>query len=302
MAGVRTEDAALSTTGNKPPATGITPRNLQFEFDEKLPLDWHSGDPAITHLYDALSLTFPEGEKFFVDSVRRYVDRIEDPALLARVEDFIKQESIHAREHKSYNRLLAAHGVDTRFVDWLMVHGIRAMKRTPAKFQLAVTCADEHLTALFAEAILSDPRIMNDAHPFYQDLWRWHAMEEEEHKSVAYDVYQTVSGGVGGYLLRIAAMLFVAQDILIGVPLMQIHLMRKRGRLFDLKSWGRAFRHMWVSPGIWRRLCVGIVQYYKPGFHPDQRDPGADVLKWRALYIETRKRDANIQPQLFAAD
>ncbi len=283
-------------------STGIIPRNIHFEFEENLPLDWHSNDPAITHLYDALSLTFPEGEKFFVDSVRHYADRIDDPELKARVDDFIKQESIHAREHRSYNRLLAAHGVDTSFVDWLMNHGVAFMRKTPKKFQLAVTCADEHLTALFAEAILSDPRIMKDAHPFYQDLWRWHAMEEEEHKSVAYDVYQTVSGGVGGYLLRVSAMLFVAQDILIGIPLMQIHLMRKRGQLFNMKSWGRAFRHMWVAPGIWRRLCVGILDYYRPGFHPSQRDPGPEVVKWRNLYVETKKREAMTHPQLFAAD
>ncbi len=282
--------------------TGITPRNLQFDFDEALPLDWHSNDPAITHLYDALSLTFPEGERFFVDSVRYYLDRIEDPELLAQVQDFIRQESIHSREHRSYNDLLAAHGVDTRFLDWLMKHGVAAMRRTPKRFQLAVTCADEHLTALFAEAILSDPRIMEGAHPFYQDLWRWHAMEEEEHKAVAYDVYQTVSGGVSGYLLRVAAMLFVAQDILIGIPMMQIHLMRKRGQLFNFASWRRAFRHMWVAPGIWRRLCVGILDYYRPGFHPNQRDPGSDVAKWRALYVASKRREASAHPQLFAAE
>ncbi len=290
------------TEASAPVETGITPRNLQFDFNEDLPLDWHSGDPAITHLYDALSLTFPEGEKFFVDSVRHYEDRITDPVLKARVRDFIQQEAIHAREHRSYNKLLARHGVDTSFVDWLMKHGVGAMRRMPAKFQLAVTCADEHLTALFAEAILSDPRIMKEAHPFYQDLWRWHAMEEEEHKSVAYDVYQTVSGGVSGYFLRIAAMLFVAQDILIGIPLMQIHLMRKRGQLFNWASWRNAARHMWVSPGIWRRLCVGILDYYRPGFHPDQRDCGPEVAKWRALYVETKKREAVTHPQLFAAD
>ena len=210
------------TEASAPVETGITPRNLQFDFNEDLPLDWHSGDPAITHLYDALSLTFPEGEKFFVDSVRHYEDRITDPVLKARVRDFIQQEAIHAREHRSYNK--TARPSWGRHVVCGLADETRCRRHAPYAGQVSIG-GDLRGRASHGPLCRGHPfrpaHHERVAHPFYQDLWRWHAMEEEEHKSVAYDVYQTVSGGVGGYFLRIAAMLFVAQDILIGIPLMQ---------------------------------------------------------------------------------
>ena len=262
----------------------IIPRNRRFEFARDLPVDWHSGDPAITHFFDALSLTFPEGERFFVDSVRRFSDRIEDPQLKTAVDAFIKQESIHAREHVRYNNLLTDHGLDVAAVDRLMKVALKWARKAPPKFQLAITAALEHFTALFAEVILADEKLMADAHPHYQDLWRWHAMEEQEHKAVAFDVYQTIAPGVGGYLRRIFAMTIIAFDFWLEVTLLQAYLMAKRGKFWNGKSWGRAFRFLFWSPGLWPRLYKGVFDYYRPSFHPWSRDPGVEFWEWRKYY------------------
>src|SRR5690349_16719467 len=164
----------------------ITPRNIRFDFDPSLPADWHSGEPGITVFYDALSLTFPEGERFFIHSVRNFSSQVSDAALKQDVEAFTSQESIHSREHMAYNALLRARGVPVEKFDKLIRTGIRLAERhLPKKALLAATCAYEHYTALFAELLLGDERVLAGAHPFYRDLWRWHAMEEEEHKAVA---------------------------------------------------------------------------------------------------------------------
>jgi predicted metal-dependent hydrolase len=280
--------------------TTITPRNIHFGFDKELPLNWHSGDPATSRFYDALSLLFPSGERMFIDSVRLFADDITDPKLKADIRAFIAQEAIHSREHAHYNALLTAQGIDVDGFGRLAERVVKFAERwTPKKAQLAITCAFEHYTALFAEAILGDPRVMADAHPFYRDLWRWHAMEEEEHKAVAFDVYRTVAPGVTGYLLRVYAMTIATFDFMITVPLIQLWLMVKAGEATNLRSWGRAYKHMWFSPGVWRHVMFGIFDYMRPGFHPHSRTVKPEVLAWRAHYIATQKREATTGPSLF---
>lgn len=280
--------------------TAITPRNIEFDFDVELPVNWHSGDPGISHFYDALSLTFPVGERFFIDSVRLFADRVTDPDLKRDIRAFVAQEAIHSREHAHYNTLLTKHGIDVSGFEHLMERATKIGQRwLPGKTQLAVTCAYEHYTALFAEAILGDPRVMADAHPLYRDLWRWHAMEEEEHKAVAFNVYQTVAPGLTGYLRRVAAMLVATFDFMVAIPILQIWLMAKGGELWNLRSWARAVNHMWLSPGIWRRVMVGVFAYLAPGFHPHKRAVKPEVLAFRAHYIATRKRELAMPSSLF---
>jgi len=57
---------------NTQPTPAVQPRNLYFELAQELATDWCGGDAFRTAWFNALSLTFPVGEKFFVDSVRYY--------------------------------------------------------------------------------------------------------------------------------------------------------------------------------------------------------------------------------------
>ncbi len=269
----------------------ITPRNIRFAFDTTLPADWHSGDPGITLFYDALSLVFPEGERFFIDSVRRYAPRITDPALRRDVDAFTAQESIHSREHIAYNQLMARRGIPVHRFEKLARTTTRFIKHhLPYKVQLAATCAYEHYTALFAELLLGDPALLADAHPFYRDLWRWHAMEEEEHKAVAFDVYSAIAPGPLGYLRRAVAMVVVTLDFFTTNMGLRLWLMAKRGKLANMKSWARAFWHLWVVPGVWRRILVGSLEFFAPDFHPFKRKVSPQVLAWRNYYRAQTQR------------
>ena len=278
----------------------IQPRNIHFGFDDELPVNWHSGNPAISHFYDALSLTFPDGERFFIDSVRHFESHITDPELRRDVQAFCAQEAIHSREHRSYNHLLTVHGIPVDGVERFISKALRVSQRwIPAKSQLAATCAYEHYTALFAEAILGDDRVMAGAHPLYRDLWRWHAMEEEEHKAVAFNVYQTACPGLIGYLRRVLLMSLATFDFLITIPLLQAWLMAKGGEFWNVRAWARACYYLWISPGVWRHVMLGVFAYLAPGFHPAKRRVKPQVLAWRRHYRATANRPPRMTPTLF---
>lgn len=270
----------------------IIPRDPGFVFAHDLPINWHSGDPAISHFYDGLSLTFPDGERFFVDSVRAFADQITDPKLQKEIRGFSGQEAIHSREHEVYNQHLRDKGLRPEPLEKLLRFGLKIGRKLPLKSQLAITCSLEHYTALFAEIILSDPRVMEGADPHYANLWRWHAMEESEHKAVAFDVLKTVDPGLRGYLRRIVFMTMTTINFNNIALIHQVYLMKQAGELTNWRSWGRALNHLWGTPGVWRHVMLGVLPYYRPSFHPNDSDTSALLEKWRNWYAaELRPAD-----------
>ncbi|MFT6593392.1 MAG: putative metal-dependent hydrolase, partial [Zhongshania sp.] len=184
-------------------------RNLEFHLPKDRIGDWHAGGAHIAHFFNALSIFFPDGERFFIDSVRHYRDRIQDPELKESVRGFIGQEAMHGREHEEYNDALVEKGMPADRYGRIVIRLLKFFTRfTPKSAQLAGTIALEHLTAILANMVLSEPRSLAGSEPRYAAIWKWHALEETEHKAVAYDVYQQVlGGGLSGYLHRCTALL-----------------------------------------------------------------------------------------------
>ena len=249
-------------------------RNLKFHVPDQKVLNWHNAGPPLSQFFNTLSLFFPEGERFFIESVRHYRDRVEDPELQEAVKAFIGQEAMHGREHEDYNRKMVAAGLPVdkqeaivkRLLDWITRH-------TPKSMQLSATIALEHLTAIPADVLLREPELIDYSDPAYQKLWHWHALEETEHKAVAFDVFITVFGrGFKSWLLR-AYGLITATEIFFSLfyPFYVIN-MYKTGRLFDLKGWWTSFRYQWVSPGGLRKVIIPWLDWFKPGFHPWDHD------------------------------
>ena len=173
----------------------------RISFDESLhDLPRHfaaGGDLIPSHLAAALSSVFPDGEDFFVRSVRHYRDRITDPDLKRQVAGFIGQEATHGREHRALNDRLAQLGYPTKTFERLTRRGLALRERVaPPISNLAATAALEHFTATFAQLLLSsaDARALF-GHDEIRNLFLWHALEEAEHKAVAFDVYKAMGGG-----------------------------------------------------------------------------------------------------------
>ena len=263
----------------------IERRDLRFDIDERLPRHWHGGDPYISRFFDGLSIMFPEGERFFIDSVRHYRNRIEDPKLLEQVRGFIGQEAMHSREHKEYNDNLQAQGLRAEVLEGRVRKLLGFVRRhVPHREQLAATCALEHFTAILADVALRDPEVLADVDPVYHALWTWHAIEETEHKAVAFDVYKAMFPGRKGYLRRVSTMASTTIMFLWRILRHHVHLLRQDGQLRNLRSFARCFRFLWIRPGFLRKMIPAYFAYYRPGFHPWQHDNRRYVEQWKASY------------------
>jgi predicted metal-dependent hydrolase len=270
----------------------ITPRTVRtrritFEYPpERLPRHYAAGDLVTSHVVSVLSALFPEGEDFFVRTVRNYSEKITDPELKSQVAGFIGQEVTHGREHRHFNERLAALGYPTRLTDRRTRRVLRFGERVlPKSTQLAITAALEHYTATLAEVLLTDARAqaMLDVEEV-RSMLEWHALEENEHKSVAFDVYQTVCGD---YLRRIWVMRFITVGFLFATI---------TGTLLSLAMDRAAYNPFRLLPSLWRLRRSPFLQpavirhikaYNRPGFHPDDHDTSALIQEWKLKLFGT---------------
>jgi len=258
----------------------IPRRRIDLTFDPvAVPRYWYASDPTLTMFWNAFSLLLPEGERFFVDSVRHYRDSITDPALKAAVAGFVAQESMHGKEHDALNEMIAAQGFECAEsleskLKWLLDVG----RKFPASHQLAITCALEHFTATIGEALLRDDAHQNNIDPLVRDLWRWHALEESEHKAVAYDVYVATNGS---YAIRVAYMVIASVILAFVMGGYQARLVQVDGQLLNFRSWFKSFDTIWGRTGLFRRLAFEYLDYFRPGFHPNDHDSGELISTWR---------------------
>ena len=269
------------------PQPSIAQRDIHFGFEGCDMRRWCAGDPCRTHSFNANSLMFPEGEKFFIESVRHFREQITDPKLQEDVKGFIGQEAVHGREHRSYNAELGKLGYDVERLERRTIRQLNFTRRVlPPKGRLAVTIALEHFTAILADALLSDPRVLQDADPRMAALWRWHAIEETEHKAVAFDVYKTVAPGVPGYVRRCLIMLNTTLLFWTYVLLNYFYFTRRDGIGLPRAAW-RFFWLGFVNPGMLRRIQLPWLAYFRPGFHPWNHDNRGHVEQWKAAYAAT---------------
>lgn len=256
--------------------SAIPIRNLHFPF-ARVPRAWHGGRRAITTFFDNLSIFFPAGERFFMNAVRANRAHATDERLRADIRAFCAQEGMHAREHEHYNEMLRAHGYDVESMERQV---LRVLKVTgsllSARQQLGVTAALEHFTALMAKGLLGDPRLLAGADPTMTALWRWHALEEYEHRAVAFDVYLAAGGT---YLERTWTMLLASLIFWTMIAAQQVRMMARDRIALSLREWWALFEFLFVNPGGMRKLIRPYFEYFRPDFHPndDSRDDLVEV-------------------------
>ena len=248
----------------------IVRSNLDFKL-EQIPRFWFGGDPFKTRMFDALSLTFPDGERYFIQCVRLYREQITNPDLQQKVADFIKQEAQHGIAHDKMNQILIDQGMPvqkfTQHVNQRLGH---ALKRYPQQFNIAITAACEHLTALMADAFFSEKTTMQDAHPFIRALFAWHSIEEMEHRDVAYDVMTQVAQTSNR--LRYTALALVTV-LMFGFTMQRANgLLKADGfSIFErIKMARQGLPWFLGQQGILSRLKSEYLDWYSADFHPNQ--------------------------------
>lgn len=260
-------------------SSSLVVRNVKFEIGPQVPRYWHGGRRSLTIFMNNLSIFFPEGERFFIRSVKEQVHKVKSAKVAAEARDFYVQEAYHTREHERYNDMLREQGypIDRleKRIRWILKNVGRGL---PKRFHLAATCSLEHFTALMAHFLLNDPRLLAGAHPAMAALWRWHAAEENEHKAVAFDVYKEA----GGNYPERAVVMFCTTVIFWGLVIdQQARLMKTEGIAGDAKEWAALFKFLFVEPGGMFGLARGYLDYYRPGFHPWDFDNRDLLEKWK---------------------
>lgn len=251
----------------------IRPRNLAFGRGQSNPRWWHGGDPIATTFYNALSLTFPTGEAFFVQSVRHYINEVPEP-LRSQVADFAQQEAYHSREHMAFNRQVANAGYETKALEQLIREDMLPTKDLPPEVNLAATAALEHFTAVLAHAWLSDERHFKGCPPEIRRLWLWHSLEEVEHKGVAFDTFMHVTRDLSPFkrwMFRVMVMLQVTGDFW-RERIRDFHLLFQQDGIDTPATMRRLWAYLLFKPGAIRQVFLPYLTYYLPGFHPWKHD------------------------------
>lgn len=264
------------------PTRTVPTRRISFEESlQQLPKHFAGDDDLISsHLAAVLSAVFPDGEDFFVRSVRHFRDQIDDPALRRDVAGFIGQEAVHGREHRVLNDRLAALGYPTKRIERGVRFGLGFRERIASPIaNLAATAALEHYTATLAEILLSNEEARAQlGTPELRDVFLWHALEESEHKAVAFDVYKAVGGSertrrVQMNLITISFILGISLNVI--VSLLGDRETYRRGRL--RASWRRMRNSPLFTKDVWARLR----DYNRHDFHPDDHETDELLAAWR---------------------
>lgn len=250
----------------------IPVRKVDLAFDDSIPNHWIDGSPVATHFFNGLNLVFPDGERFFIRAVQEHLDRIDDAGLRARIKGFFGQEGWHAHEHERYFAVLEDQGYHISTFLRRFHRFIALTNRiVPAALRLSITAGAEHYTATLGANALDNP-LLEKAHPVMRQLIYWHALEELEHKSVAFDVLQRTHPS---YLLRIFGFA-VATVFLFLWTIAGTRMLLRQDRIGRRAARAEVLRLRKVTNAqMERALGAGIRAYLRRDFHPDQKDDTA---------------------------
>ena len=250
----------------------ITPRDRRFGRDTAQGRWWFAGDPVATAFHNSLSITFPKGEAMFIESVKAFREGA-PPKLEAEIRAFTQQEVMHSREHVAFNKRVVEAGYDFAPLEAVVDEILAIIKTRPPIVNLAATMALEHYTAILASVILGDKNYFKGVDREQADMWRWHAIEELEHKGVAYDTWLHATKDWSKWRrwkLKSLMMLLVTINFWKKRVAGAAELLRQDGQ----ERWARTrvWAYLILKPGLLRKIFFPWVAYFLPGFHPWNHD------------------------------
>ena len=267
----------------------ITVRDQRFGRGQKPGRWWLGGDPIGTAWHNALSATFPRGETMFIEAVKAFRDGA-PPKLEAEIRAFVKQEINHTREHISFNKAAVDAGYDLSKIDARLDEVFALIRSRPQIVNLAATIALEHYTAIMANEFLANPRHFKDAEHETAAMWRWHAMEEIEHKGVAFDTYLHATRDWSRWKrwkLKSLMMLLITYNFIKNRWTDTLDLLAQDG----LTGWKVKASLAWYlvgTPGVLRKIAPHWVAYFLPGFHPWNHDDRELIGKAESEFPDAR--------------
>jgi hypothetical protein len=270
-------------------------RKTRFDLSET-PLHWIPGDPVATHMMNVLHVMLPPGERWFCDVYREALPYITDEKLRQDVKGFMGQEATHARAHEFAREYLARYGIDTERsmaqAEWARktlgsaTPFGRTLPRPLRKgwliTRVSAIAAIEHFTAVLGDWILNGSGQLDADHTdtAMLDLLRWHGAEEVEHRSVAFDVFEDMSGN---YARRVLSMVVTAVALTVGFAVGGILLLRAdttTSQRFTLRAFRRSGRRGHIP--TYSFALRAVRPYLRRDYHPSQEGSTEVALAYLA--------------------
>jgi len=273
--------------------TDLTVRRLAIDLSNGFSRHWNGGDAFMTAYANALSMSFPVGEQFFIDAVKHGAkalpDTPENADLHKVVKGFIGQEATHRHLHGLYNAHLEKQGLINHWgprSEKRLAKGRRMLFEKSAKgylHELAMTAAFEHYTSIFGDLVLAHMDQPGDwfanAQEPLKTLWRWHAAEESEHKCVAFDLYQRLGGN---HAWRMRWFWYVTVQFSTDV------LRQTVNNLWHDKpsTWWSAGKFLFGRQGMVWRVAKPVWTYTRKDFHPMQVGHPTQASDWLSHHAD----------------
>ncbi len=250
--------------------TDLVVRRLLVDLETPFPARWNGGDAFRSALFNALSMSFPVGEQYFMDSVRagvKVLPEAEQLRLSREVDGFVGQEATHRRLHGLFNTQLDKLGYKN-VVAQRAAARMKANAHRPLHLHVASTAAVEHFTAIFANWVFRHPEIFAGAEPRLQTFWFWHAAEESEHRSTAFDIYTALGGN---HEARVAIFRYVTFTFLTDIFRQTVRNLWHDGSLFQWSTWRSAAHTLFAPDGLIRSNRQAWRDYMAVDFHPSRQ-------------------------------
>ena len=250
--------------------TSFPVRRMDYQFDNTSSKYWFKNDPILTHYLTSYSTLFPEGEAYFVRSVRQLRSLVKNPILEKDIGAFIGQEAMHSKEHHAFHASAEKYNLDPAALEKITGVTLKTLEKYfPKKWNLLLTLGVEHYTAITASYMMSEAHKMISDDTI-RNLWLWHSIEETEHKAVVFDIYQEIYGDdFSAYIPRVAMFTFslILVNTLIHISLFSLIIKDKQ--MLNLKSWYNFFT--FTSKGL-SNFFPKILDFYRLDFHPNHID------------------------------
>lgn len=273
-------------------STEFKVRRIRVDLSNSFRLDWNGGDTFKSAFIDALSMSFPVGEQFFIDSVRAgmaHLDAHEEHlGLLQGLKIFIGQEATHRQIHAMYNLQLEKSGYRNVWSDRLSQrlkstrHKLERSKTNDIHMhELAMTCGAEHLTAVLSELVLlrsgqSNDWFLNADEPL-KTLWHWHCAEEVEHKSMVFDLYRQLGGQ---HQMRVYWFYKVLVFFIVDVSIQILNNLWRNGSIKKWRTWKEGCLFLFGRQGLIRSSWPMLMEYRRKDFHPRQLGSDLQAIQW----------------------
>jgi|TARA_Y100000748_G_scaffold235989_1_gene199994 hypothetical protein len=267
----------MTHANNNSESIDIKPRRMAFDTETPMKKYTFNNNSLVSTFFYALSALFPDGERFFIHSVRNFKDDITDEKMKADIKGFIGQEAHHGISHEALNKAIGDMGFPMQAITDRLHKRVAFLKTLSRERQLALTVAMEHFTASLAEFLLKNPEAMDTVDPTVRKMMLWHAVEEIEHKAVAFDVYRAF---VNKEFMRKRIMVVAVGGLFCRLAYYQFLLLKSDRHFPSWREWKEATQFFWGKKGILRDNVKGLREFFHTGFHPSDIDQNYLINDW----------------------